>query len=643
MVQKKASHLSFRVRLGRRAAATKIRLPDLFSLSLLALSCWLMVGAAPVSAAEPTDHPLTIIALGDSITKGVREGVTAEQTFAALMEEELRHEIPSVRVVNEGIGGERTDQAIQRLPQILELHPHLVTVMYGTNDSYIDPGASASRLTVDQYRANLERIVTELLRHGVLPVLMTEPRWSDDATADGRGENPNVPLEPFMVACRETAAKWRVPLVDHFEHWTKAREQGTNLRDWTTDGCHPNPAGHRELADLIVALVRRALGPDSALRKNLQAGHPSRVVCFGDSVTGIYYHTGSRRAYPEMLELVLRRIAPQADIHVINAGVSGNTTVDALNRIEGDVIAHHPDLVTVMFGLNDMTRVSLDDYRANIKSIVTKCRDTGIEVVLVTPNNVIDTGTRPTEKLIQYCDALRELGTELQIPVCDIYQEFDAVRAHDAFQWRLLMSDEIHPNMDGHKRIAAAIANKITRMRVSLDDTRPLSPLSQTQALLRGGKPIQVLAMPPLDQLIGPALREFDAGAQINVESWNVERLSLAQIEQDAKQRVREMKPDLVLIAVPDSATADSDEQFVASYTWMMNWSLNFGPPTWDCIVLHPAVSRAPNSVNSHDELIRQLVRAQDLTLIDRPKESQKDTGTIFKEWLQQALHESAN
>ncbi len=36
-------------------------------------------------------------------------------------------------------------------------------------------------------------------------------------------------------------------------------------------------------------------------RDALKEGKPVRVVCFGDSVTGVYYHTGSRRAYTDML------------------------------------------------------------------------------------------------------------------------------------------------------------------------------------------------------------------------------------------------------------------------------------------------------------------------------------------------------
>src|SRR5690606_29262444 len=79
----------------------------------------------------------TIVTLGDSITKGVRPGVAAEQTFSSLLEQELQQSQPDLRVINVGIGGERTDQALGRLDQIIALSPRMVTIMYGANDSYI--------------------------------------------------------------------------------------------------------------------------------------------------------------------------------------------------------------------------------------------------------------------------------------------------------------------------------------------------------------------------------------------------------------------------------------------------------------------------------------------------------------------------
>lgn len=213
-------------------------------------------------AAVMTKKPLRIVTLGDSITKGVRPGVKPEETFAARLEAALRAEGLEVSVVNVGIGGERTDMALKRLAKdVLAQKPAVVTIMYGTNDSYVDQGKSASRITEEEYRANLAKLVDELRTAGIAPVLMTEPRWGKTARLNGAGEHPNVRLEQYVAACRAVAKEKRVPLVDHFQRWTDAEEKGADIGKWTTDQCHPNPEGHRVLAELMLPVVRAALKP----------------------------------------------------------------------------------------------------------------------------------------------------------------------------------------------------------------------------------------------------------------------------------------------------------------------------------------------------------------------------------------------
>ena len=589
-------------------------------------------------------RPIHIVALGDSITKGARPGVTDKQTFAALMEAGLNGNGRSVRVTNVGIGGERTDQALKRLQNVLALRPDVVTIMYGTNDSYVDREKTASRLSRKQYRDNLVRLITELLRRGITPVLMTEPRWADDAEPNGVGEHPNVRLEKYVTACREVAASWRVPLVDHFANWTEARKDGVTLRDWTTDGCHPNPVGHRVLAKAILPVLQTPLGHSARIRERMERSRqPIRVVCFGDSVTGVYYHTGSRRAYTAMLGLALEAAVPGCRVDAINAGISGHTTANGLARIDKDVLAHKPDIVTVMFGLNDMTGVSLADYRKNLVTIVGKCRAIGAEVVLATPNNVIDTPRRPTGRLVEYCDVVRSVGRELKVPVCDCYRGFDAMRHHDRDDWRLLMSDQIHPNMDGHRQIARHLARSITGRHVELTDVHPIRPgIPRTLALLKAGKPVRVLAMPPYDVSIVSVLQKLQPGAKVEVTRWPVRGQMLKTIEQDAAKRVRPMKPDLVLVAVPRSAAAASDEEFINSYSWIMNYSLSFSYQQWDCVMIHPSVADPGKTDIAHDVLVRRLVRAQDLHLVDRPGDSRSSSMRILEDWfVRQRMSES--
>jgi lysophospholipase L1-like esterase len=605
-------------------------------LVLLAVTSEEVVGQP---AAPPREQAVTtIVTLGDSITKGVRPGVSSEQTFAALVEQGLRSSAANLRVINAGIGGERTDQALQRLDRIIAMKPHIVTVMYGANDSYIDQGKTASRITSEAFRSNLTQIVVELLRRGILPVVMTEPPWAADATPNGIGENPNVAMRPFIEATREVAAEWRVPLIDHFAQWSQAEQAGQNLREWTTDGLHPNPAGHRVIARAMVGRLTEALAAPTQTRRKLLSGEPVRIVCFGDSVTGVYYHTGSRRAYTDMLGLALRRVAGEdSPVEMFNAGISGHTTNNALDRIERDVLQHKPDLVTVMFGLNDMTRVPLEDYGRNLRTIVEKCRATGAEVILCTPNNVIDTPGRPADTLIEYCDAVRTIGRELDVPVCDCYRELAAVRAHDPLDWRLMMSDEIHPNMDGHQRIAEQLTRTITGAGVSLDDVGPPQPLLlRTRSQVDAGRPLRVLAMQPLDTLVAAALKEFAPEADVELTSWTAEGMTLPQIEQEAQAHVRTLKPDLVVLTIPDTAAAQSTEEFVRSAAWTMNYSLSFGPPGWDCVVVHPTVIAATDQPTERHTLLRRLVAAQDLPLIDRPEGSTADAAAILNGWFAQ-------
>jgi len=116
-----------------------------------------------------------------------------------------------------------------------------------------------------------------------------------------------------------------------------------------------------------------------------------------------------------MVAVAIRKALPDANVSVVNAGISGHSTVDALKRLDHDVLAHRPQLVTVMFALNDMVRVPINAYRANLKKIIAKCRGAGAEVMLCTPNGVIATPGRSVEKLAEYCDALRAVARQAMV------------------------------------------------------------------------------------------------------------------------------------------------------------------------------------------------------------------------------------
>jgi len=351
------------------------------------------------------------------------------------------------------------------------------------------------------------------------------------------------------------------------------------------------------------------------------AERPVRVVCLGDSVTGAYYHTGSKRAYCDMLGIALERLYPGAEVTVVNAGISGNTSAQGLARLDTDVLAHEPDLVTIMFGLNDMRRTELADYRANVEALVERCLAADAEVVLCPPTWASNLDAMPLDLQDQYVAAVEEVAAAHGIVVADCYRAFRDLQQADPEAYDLTMSDAIHPNMNGHKLIAEVIARAISGREVALADVPP-PPVQMQQSFARmaDGQPVRVIATPPFDGLVEEALQAA-CGADVAVEvtTWPV-AATVGEMEQWAKTDVRAAAPDLVVVAVPADATAADRGAYVAAYEWTLNWSLAFGPGTWDCIPVLPSVA-APDLTSEQQanaEIARALIAGKDLRAVDR-------------------------
>ena len=103
------------------------------------------------------------------------------------------------------------------------------------------------------------------------------------------------------------------------------------------------------------------------------------LVCFGDSLTA-GYGTDPGESYPDDLQQLLD--AGGYSYHVINSGISGNTTKDGLDRI-GRILARHPQLVVVEFGGNDGLRgLPLDQTEANLAGMIEQLQKNGATVAL---------------------------------------------------------------------------------------------------------------------------------------------------------------------------------------------------------------------------------------------------------------------
>lgn len=95
-------------------------------LALLVLG--LILSGCSQSKLEPLGNNATILAFGDSLTKGV--GTSPSNSYPSVLEQ-----LSGVRVINAGVSGETTDRGLQRLPGLLDqTRPQLLILIEGGND-----------------------------------------------------------------------------------------------------------------------------------------------------------------------------------------------------------------------------------------------------------------------------------------------------------------------------------------------------------------------------------------------------------------------------------------------------------------------------------------------------------------------------
>jgi acyl-CoA thioesterase I len=103
------------------------------------------------------------------------------------------------------------------------------------------------------------------------------------------------------------------------------------------------------------------------------------IACFGDSLTA-GYGADPGQSYPDFLQSDLD--ARGFSYHVVNEGISGNTTKDGVDRLDR-VLRLKPVLVVVEFGGNDGLRgLPITQSRANLDTILKTLTASGAKVVL---------------------------------------------------------------------------------------------------------------------------------------------------------------------------------------------------------------------------------------------------------------------
>jgi len=182
------------------------------------------------------------------------------------------------------------------------------------------------------------------------------------------------------------------------------------------------------------------------------------IVMLGDSLTA-----GYELAEDEALPAVVQRYlaAKGVNARIVNAGVSGDTTADALNRYDWSVKDTGAELLVVALGTNDfMMKLAPERPKKNLAAILDRAKADGIPAVLIgvaIPDNNLSAQDQA------YAAIYPDLAAQYGVPYMKNFMAPVAGRSD------LLMEDGLHPTARGVEAMALPVVDFLAPIVAALD------------------------------------------------------------------------------------------------------------------------------------------------------------------------------
>jgi lysophospholipase L1-like esterase len=193
------------------------------------------------------------------------------------------------------------------------------------------------------------------------------------------------------------------------------------------------------------------------------------IVFIGDSITSADRH---RQAYAPLgfgyvhfaANLLMAR-HPALNLHIVNTGISGDTVLDMERRWQKDCIAHHPNVLSVLVGINDVWQLTMnpgsaqtastpDQYEITFDQLLARAREAcDCRLVLMEPFLFcLDPHSEILRALMPYVEIVRRLASKhgaVQVPM-----QAQIARLIGEIPPEKWSADMVHPCLWAHAWIA---------------------------------------------------------------------------------------------------------------------------------------------------------------------------------------------
>lgn len=176
------------------------------------------------------------------------------------------------------------------------------------------------------------------------------------------------------------------------------------------------------------------------LRTPPAASDRPKIIALGDSLTA-GFGLAEKESYPYLLQQKLK--ADGYDYEVVNAGVSGDTSLGGLERADWVLEQDNAQILVLELGANDMLRgIPVDKMKANIGKIIQKAKAKNLKVLLC---GMLAPPTMGASYQRDFTMAFPDLASENKVEFLPFLLENIATKKD------LNQGDGIHPNAAGER------------------------------------------------------------------------------------------------------------------------------------------------------------------------------------------------
>ncbi|CAN5655758.1 arylesterase [soil metagenome] len=178
-----------------------------------------------------------------------------------------------------------------------------------------------------------------------------------------------------------------------------------------------------------------------------------KIIAFGDSLTAGFGLT-EKESYPYLLQEKLN--ADGYKYEVVNAGVSGETSLGGLERIDWVLEMENVDILVLELGANDLLRgVPVKNMKSNLDKIIRKAKEKNVRVLLC---GMLAPPSLGADYQRDYTNAFPDLADEHDVEFLPFILENIALKKE------LNQGDGIHPNAAGEKIMTENVYNALKPM-----------------------------------------------------------------------------------------------------------------------------------------------------------------------------------